>query len=182
MRQKGKEDPEKQPVRLTAGEKRDQSEPREPKLLDAVGELLVPVRSRGEEEERPEVEEETNRPRGHGDGANGPDCGAAFALSVSGGERRGKDGRRSGRTGQHGWRTGTGGQLGGGEGRPLGGARGPGVLGRPDERDVAERARQPPPGGGEERQGPTGCPHLVPRGSGGKWDVSCSGKDYTIRK
>lgn len=125
-----------------------------------------------EEEAGEEVEEETKRPRGHSDGADGANCGAAFALSVSGGERRGEDGRRSGRTGECGWRAGAGGQLGRDRGRPMGRAcaPGPGLLGRPDERDVAEWARQPPPGGGEERQGPKGCPHLVPRGPGGEWE------------
>lgn len=115
-----------------------------------------------------EVEVETKRLWGHGDGANGANCGAAFTLSVSGGERRGKDGGRSGRTGECGWRAGTRGQLGRGEGCPVGGARGPGLLGRPDERDVTEWARQPPPGGGEECKGPKSCSHLIPRGSGGE--------------
>lgn len=133
---------------------------------------------KGEEEEEEEgegegegVEEETTRPRGHGDGADGANCSAAFALSVSGGERRGEDGRRSGRTGEGGWRAGAGCQLGGDWGSPVGRARarGPGILGRPDERDVAEWAGQPPPGGGEERQGAKGCPHLVHRGTGGEW-------------
>lgn len=107
---------------------------------------------------------------GHTDGANGPHCGAAFALSVSGGERRGEDGRRCGRTGERGWRAGKGGQLGGVQRCPLGHPHtpGPGLLGRPDERDVAERERQPPPGGGPQRQGPQGRPDLLPRGSGGE--------------
>ena len=108
---------------------------------------------------------------GHADGAHGAHCGAAFTLSISGGEWRGEDGRRCGRTAECGWRAGAWGQLGGDGGPPSGRApaHGPGVLGRPKERDVAEWARQPPPGGGEERPGPKGCPHLIPRGSGGEW-------------
>ncbi len=127
------------------------------------------VKGEEAEGEGEEVEEEAKRPQGHGDGAHGANCGAAFALSVSGGERKGEDGRRSGRTGECGWRAGTRGQLGGSGGCPVGRARGPGLLGRPDERDVAEWARQPPPGGGEECQGQKGRPHLIPRGSGGEW-------------
>lgn len=132
---------------------------------------------KGEEEEEDKEEEgeegegETKRPWGHGDGADGANCVAAFTLSVSWGERRGEDGRRSGRTGEYGWRAGTGGQLGRDRGCPVGHtrARGPGLLGRADERAVAEWARQPPPGGGEECQGPKGSPYLVSCGSGGEW-------------
>lgn len=126
-----------------------------------------------EEEEREEVEEETNWPWGHRDCADGANRGAAFTLSVSGGERRGKDGRRSGRTGECGWRAGAGRQLGGDEGHPAGHTHGPGILGRADERDVSEWARQPYPGGGEECQGPKSCAHLFPRGSGGESMCVC---------
>lgn len=111
----------------------------------------------------------TRRSKVHGDGAYGANRGAPLALPISGREWRGEGGRRSGRTGERRWRAGARGKLGRVRDRPAGDApAGPGFLGRSDERNVAERARQPPPGGWEKRQGAKGRSYLIHSGSGGE--------------